>query len=89
MDFAITPEQEEFGREFREYLNVHLTPEIREESSKFMKMSRKTDPGVFGRGEYGGPKSKEFILRLGADGWLGVGWPKEFVDMSRQHMQNA
>ena len=35
-------------------------------------------PGKFGRGEYGGPLSKAFIRRMGADGWLGVGWPKEY-----------
>lgn len=87
MDFAITPEQEAFAREVQEYLSVHLTPEVRAEGRKFMNMSKKTDPGVFGRGEYGGPKSKEFILRLGSDGWLGVGWPKEYGGQGRSLME--
>jgi len=87
MDFLLTPEQEEFAGEFQEYLNVHLTPEIRAESHIFLNMNKNNDPGVFGRGEYGGPKSKKFILRLGADGWLGVGWPKEYGGQGRSLME--
>ncbi len=87
MDFLLTEEQEKFGKEFREYLRVHLTPEIRAEIEIFLNMNKKTDPGVYGRGEYGGPKSKEFILRLGADGWLGVGWPKEYGGQGRSLME--
>ena len=83
MDFALTPEQEAFVNEFRQYLSKHLTPEVRAESALYMNTSRKTDPGVFCKGEYGGPKSKEFVRRLGADGWLGVGWPKEYGGQGR------
>jgi len=50
-------------------------------------MNKHTDPGVFGRGEYGGPKSKEFIRQLGADGWLGVGWPTEYGGQGRTPME--
>ncbi len=87
MDFALTPSQEAFAREFRAYLDRHLTPEIREESRRFLNMSKRTDPGTFGRGEYGGPKSKQFVLRLGRDGWLGVGWPKEYGGQGRSPME--
>lgn len=87
MDFALTPEQEQFGQEFRDYLAKYLTPEIRAESVNFLNMNKHTDPGVFGRGEYGGPKSKEFIRQLGADGWLGVGWPKEYGGQGRTPME--
>jgi len=83
MDFALTPEQEQFGRDFNAYLDEHLTPELRAESGKFMSMSKETDTGVFGRGEYGGPLSKAFIRQMGADGWLGVGWPKEYGGQGR------
>ena len=83
MDFALTPEQERFAREFNEYLDENLTPELRAESSMFLNMNKHTDPGVFGRGEYGGPKSKAFIRKMGADGWLGVGWPKEYGGQGR------
>jgi hypothetical protein len=87
MDFALTPEQEQFEREFNDYLDKHLTPELRAESSKFMNMNKDTDPGKFGRGEYGGPKSKAFIRQMGADGWLGVGWPKEYGGQGRSLME--
>jgi alkylation response protein AidB-like acyl-CoA dehydrogenase len=87
MDFALTPEQEQLAREFNEYLDTHLTPELRAESDKFMGMSKDTDPGAFGRGEYGGPLSKAFIRQMGADGWLGVGWPKEYGGQGRSLME--
>jgi len=87
MDFLLTPEQEEFAREFQEYLRIHLTPEIRAEGHIFLNMNKNNDPGVYGRGEYGGPKSKEFVRRLGADGWLGVGWPKEYGGQGRSLME--
>ncbi len=87
MDFTLTPEQEQFSAEFRDYLDKHLTPEIRAESSIFLNMNKNNDPGVFGRGEYGGPKSKEFIRQLGADGWLGIGWPKEYGGQGRTPME--
>ena len=89
MDFALTPEQTAFAKEFNEYLDKHLTPEVQAESELFwyVNMTRETDPGEFGRGEYGGPKSKEFIRRMGADGWLGVGWPKEYGGQERSLME--
>lgn len=87
MDFALTPEQLNFENDFREYLSTHLTPEVRAESEIFLNMNKNTDPGVFGRGEYGGPKSKEFIRQLGADGWLGIGWPTEYGGQGRTPME--
>lgn len=83
MEFDLTPEQKEFAARFREYLRKHLTPEIRAEGIRYMNMNKHNDPGVHGRGEYGGPKSKEFIRRMGADGWLGIGWPKEYGGQGR------
>lgn len=87
MNFSLTPEQEQFAKEFNEYLDRHLTPELRAEADKFMNMNKDTDPGVFGRGEYGGPLSKAFIRQMGADGWLGVGWPKEYGGQGRSLME--
>ena len=73
MDFALTPEQETFGREFREYLKTAITPELTAEMEE--------------QQEYGGPVSREFFRRLGADGWLGVGWPKEYGGQGRSPME--
>jgi alkylation response protein AidB-like acyl-CoA dehydrogenase len=83
MDFDLTTEQIQFQKEFGEYLEKHLTPDIIEERNKTKNMNEFTDPGTFGRGEYGGPKSKEFIRKMGEDGWLGVGWPKEYGGQGR------
>ncbi len=63
MHLAMTPEQEKLQEELRSYFAELVTPEIEEEMSG---------------GELGGPKSLEAIGKLGADGWLGIGWPKEY-----------
>jgi len=73
MDFALTPDQETFGKEFREYLKTAMTAELAAEMAE--------------QQEYGGPVSREFFRRLGADGWLGVGWPKEFGGQGRSPME--
>ena len=73
MDFALTPEQEQFGKDFREYLKTAITPELTAEMEELK--------------EYGGPVSREFFQRLGADGWLGVGWPKEYGGQGRSPME--
>jgi alkylation response protein AidB-like acyl-CoA dehydrogenase len=73
MDFALTPEQETFGKEFSEYLKTAMTPELTAEMEEM--------------GEYGGPVSREFFRRLGEDGWLGVGWPKEYGGQGRSPME--
>ena len=73
MDFALTPEQEQFVEEFRAYLQTAITPELRAEMEAL--------------GEYGGPESRKFFRRLGADGWLGIGWPREFGGQGRSPME--
>jgi alkylation response protein AidB-like acyl-CoA dehydrogenase len=60
---ALTPEQEKLQDELRSYFAELVTPEIAEEMSG---------------GELGGPRSLEAMRKLGADGWLGIGWPKEY-----------
>jgi len=57
------PEHEELRRELRSYYERLLTPEVREEI----------------RGSEGvGPACRRIVRRMGADGWLGIGWPKEY-----------
>jgi 3-oxocholest-4-en-26-oyl-CoA dehydrogenase alpha subunit len=57
-----TAEQQGLRQRIREYFAGLMTPETRERL----------------RGEIGGPVYKEVIRKIGADGWLGVGWPKEW-----------
>ncbi|MBV8236162.1 MAG: acyl-CoA dehydrogenase family protein, partial [Acidimicrobiia bacterium] len=68
MELALTPEQQALQQELREYFAKIVTPEIEEEMAT---------------GEMGGPKSKEAIRQMGKDGWLGIGWPKEYGGQDR------
>ena len=63
MHLAMTPEQEKLQAELREYFAELVTPEIEAEMTG---------------GEMSGPASKAAAKRLGTDGWLGIGWPKEY-----------
>jgi alkylation response protein AidB-like acyl-CoA dehydrogenase len=69
VDFSLTPEQEAFKKQVRDFINQHLTPELREEVE---------------REQYAiGPLGKKFVRRMGRQGWLGIGWPKEYGGQGR------
>ena len=68
MELALTVEQQELQRELREYFARIVTPEVEQEMAT---------------GEMCGPKSKEAIRQMGSDGWLGIGWPKEYGGQDR------
>jgi alkylation response protein AidB-like acyl-CoA dehydrogenase len=63
MRLAYSPEHEALRQELRAYYAKLLTPEIREE---------------VGRSEGVGPVVRKVVRQMGADGWLGIGWPKEY-----------
>ncbi len=63
-----TPEQQALRTELRAYYAELLTPEIR--------------AGLADGGE-GGVMWRKVISRIGADGWLGIGWPKEVGGQGR------
>jgi 3-oxocholest-4-en-26-oyl-CoA dehydrogenase alpha subunit len=59
----LTPEQKRLQAELRGYLAKLITPAVLDEI----------------RGsEGGGPRYRGVLRELGKDGWLGVGWPKEY-----------
>jgi alkylation response protein AidB-like acyl-CoA dehydrogenase len=59
----LTPEQKKLQAELRAYLAKLVTPAVMEEI----------------RGsEGGGPEYRRVLRELGKDGWLGVGWPREY-----------
>jgi alkylation response protein AidB-like acyl-CoA dehydrogenase len=60
----LTSEQKKFREELRAYFREMMTPELLAE--------------VRGGGEGGGPQYRAALRRMGADGLLGVGWPKEY-----------
>ncbi|MEU6408727.1 acyl-CoA dehydrogenase family protein [Microbispora sp. NPDC046933] len=68
MDLRESPEQRELRRELREYF-AGLLPED--------ERRRVGEEGV------GGPRFREVVRRLGADGWLGIGWPVEYGGQGR------
>ncbi len=74
MEFALTPEQEQFAKEFRNYLESHMPSEVRAEIETGSGMGRS-------------PAYKEFIRQMGSDGWLGIGWPKEYGGQGRTPME--
>ena len=63
MKLAYSPEHEALRQELRAYYAKLLTPEIREEVR---------------RSEGVGPIVRKVVRQMGADGWLGIGWPKEY-----------
>src|SRR5256712_7142526 len=68
MELALTPEQQALQQELREYFARIVTPEVEQEMAT---------------GEMCGPRSKEAIRQMGRDGWLGIGWPKEYGGQDR------
>lgn len=78
MRVALTPEQERLRSELREYFDQLVTPERRAALSS-------------ATGEFGefGDKSvyREVIAEIGADGWLGIGWPKEYGGQDRSMVE--
>jgi len=68
MHLAETADRQALRKELREYFAALLTPEVRAE---------------LGESGEGKPIFRELIQRLGADGWLGLGWPTEFGGQGR------
>jgi alkylation response protein AidB-like acyl-CoA dehydrogenase len=67
MRIAYTPEQERLRRELRGYFGRLMTDEVR---------AGLTDAA---EGDYGqGDAYRAVLRRLGADGWLALGWPEEY-----------
>jgi 3-oxocholest-4-en-26-oyl-CoA dehydrogenase alpha subunit len=63
MYIGLTEEQEQLRQEVRAYYDELLTPEVR---------AKLTGSGGVG------PENRRVVRQMGEDGWLGVGWPKEY-----------
>ncbi len=72
MQIAYTPEQEALQQELRSYFSELMTPEVEAEVSA---------------GESGGPACLAAVRKMGADGWLGIGWPKEYGGQGRGELE--
>jgi alkylation response protein AidB-like acyl-CoA dehydrogenase len=68
LDF--TPEQKALRAEVRRYYQDLFTPELRRA------LDDQWD-------QLGGPAFREVMGRMGRDGWLGIGWPREYGGQGR------
>jgi alkylation response protein AidB-like acyl-CoA dehydrogenase len=75
MHIAFTDEQEALRKELRAYFADLMPPAVQEEMAS-------------GSGEYGGGELyKRLVRQMGADGWLGIGWPSEWGGQDRSMLE--
>ena len=68
MFLEYTPEQQALRNELREYFAQLLTPDVRAQLG---------EPGE------GSPLFRDVVRQIGTDGWLGIGWPREYGGQGR------
>ena len=66
MDFEFTPEQLDFIKEVEEFLDANDDPEIFDVTRENMAQIVDT------------PLRRQFMAKVGEQGWLGITWPKEY-----------
>ncbi|AOW93473.1 acyl-CoA dehydrogenase [Rhodococcus sp. WMMA185] len=75
MHITYTPQQQELREELRAYFAKLMTPERREALAATT-------------GEYGaGNVYREVVAQMGKDGWLTLGWPREYGGQERSAME--
>ena len=72
MYIGYTEEQEKLRQDLRAYYRELLTPEVEAELGK--------EHGV-------GPTTRRIFKQMAADGWVGIGWPKEYGGQGRSQME--
>ncbi len=72
VEIAYTKEQEALRQRLRAYYTELLTPEVEAELA--------TAAGV-------GPVTRRVVRQMGADGWLGIGWPTEWGGQGRSAIE--
>jgi len=70
MKLDFTAEQRALRKEIRSYYRELFTPEVRAAFDAE-------------REDMGGPLYRELVGRMGRDGWLGIGWPREWGGQGR------
>ncbi|MBW3550131.1 MAG: acyl-CoA dehydrogenase family protein [Proteobacteria bacterium] len=71
MRIDYTPAQQELRTQLRDYFGSLLTPEAKD---------------AIAREGNGGRTVREIRQKMGADGWLGIGWPIEWGGQGRGHI---
>ena len=77
MRIAYTTEHEALRRELRDYFSALMTPERRDLLTN--SEDSHGDPATY----------REVIRQIGHDGWLGIGWPKEYGGQDRSMLEQA
>jgi 3-oxocholest-4-en-26-oyl-CoA dehydrogenase alpha subunit len=72
MEIGYTAEQEALRRELREYYEGLLTPEVEAALAE--------SHGI-------GPTVRGLVRQMAQDGWLGIGWPKEYGGQGRSAIE--
>jgi 3-oxocholest-4-en-26-oyl-CoA dehydrogenase alpha subunit len=72
METGYTEEQQDLRRELRDYYTNLLTPEVEEELS--------LSHGI-------GATPRRITKQMASDGWLGIGWPKEWGGQGRSAIE--
>ena len=72
MHIAYTAEQESLRKELQAYYQKLLTPEVRE---------------AIHQGHGTGEAMRATVRQMGSDGWLGIGWPKEYGGQGRSEIE--
>jgi alkylation response protein AidB-like acyl-CoA dehydrogenase len=71
MDFELSPEEQAFEAEVEAFLREHHSPEVMDPNPE--QLSQTVDS----------PAKRELMAKLGAKGWLGMSWPKEYGGQER------
>jgi alkylation response protein AidB-like acyl-CoA dehydrogenase len=74
MHLEFTPEQQALRQEIRDYYRRLFTPALRAALDAEWH-------------EVGGPVFRQIVRQMGADGWLGIGWPKEYGGQGRTPLE--
>ena len=72
MEIGFTEEQQALRRQLRDYYAALLTPEVEEELAN--------SHGI-------GPTVRRIVKQMASDGWLGIGWPKEYGGQGRSAIE--
>ena len=73
MYIDLTPELRALRDELRAYFAELMTPALQAE--------------LAAGGEGGGPEYRKALEKMGADGWLGIGWPKQYGGQDRTALE--
>ncbi len=77
MDFELTSEQQQVEQEIYVHLEELVTPELLEELAVYPEGGSVEDA----------PLSNQLIRQLGREGWLGIGWLKEYGGQGRSAIE--